>query len=854
MASPFGPRVPDTSWKSSATLHRSLGMLLVAVVVLVGHAVAAQNAAVAEATPTIEGPRVAPIAIPLSDVGVESERAKSQLKDGLRILMPTATVEAAASAIPALDQQVETELERSRAVRTATPSVLAIDRLQGRWKSIEDALAGTQTVMRRRAADIDLVASSARNTRAVWTTTRASAVELNASSEIIGQIDEVLTSAVAVIGVATERQAEIVGLSGRVARMSEAVADDQKEISAARSRAVSQALTRDTTPIWGSGFWQRGNLSRVAEQLAAQRERDEAILSDFWATDRDLVAVFVVCSGLLVALAFAARRRVERRLAGDADLASVRAIFAKPIALSMLTAFFVSLWIFRGLATTFEPLFGAVTLIPAVIILRQVLDRPLYPLMNVAVSVYFAHSFHETFTEAAVLSRLIFLAEMLALAVYSANALRPAKLGNAPREMLTSRLFRTVAYGLRAVFVFSSIAFVAEATGFGALADLIGGALIISIYAAIVLYGTLRVLDGLVAFAIRVRPLRLLGMVARHQWLVRRRINGVLQIAAWYFWIRVTLRRAELWDDVALGWRSLGDAELPFPEITITVGNVVAAAIVFWGALLFSRFLQFALEEDVYSRVSLPKGRPYAISTLLHYAMLVLGLVLAAAALGFDANRATLLTGAFGVGIGFGLQTIVSNFISGIILLTERPIQVGDSIAMGDVLGEVQRIGIRSCTVRTWQGAEVIVPNADLIAQQVTNWTKSDSRRRIEIPVGVKYGSDPQLVIDTLLRATVGVERLLPDPAPVVLFQGFGDSALDFELRAWTGEFDSFMQTRSAICVRIAACLAEAGIEVPFPQRDLHLRTIATAGRPADPLAEPTAPTRANGDDARATG
>lgn len=823
-------------------------MLLVAVAMLSVEPAAAQEAATALLPIGTDAGAATPRAIPMGDIGVESERAKSQLKDSLRTLMPTDAVEAAAAAIPALDQQVETELERSEAVRTATPSVVALDRLQGRWNNIGDALASTQAILRRRGAEIELVASSARDIRASWTTTRASAVELGASSEIIGQIDEVLTSAAAVLAVATDRQAEIVGLSGRVARMSEIVATDLKEISDSRNRAVSQALTRDTTPIWSRDFWRRGSLSKLFEQLRSQEQRDSITLSEFWARDRDLFALFVLASVLLVLLVYSARRRIERRLAGDSDLASVRAIFARPIALSMLIAFFASLWIFTELAMTFEPLFGAATLIPAVLVLRQVLDRPLFPLMNVAVSVFFAYNFHEMITEAAVLSRLIFMAEMLVLAGFSANVLRPKRLASVPREMLETRLFRVLGYGLRAVFVLSSIAFVAEASGFGALADLIGGALVLSIYAAIVLYGTLRVLDGLVAFLIRVRPLRLLGMVGRHQWLVRRRVNLVLQIGAWFIWIRLTLRRAEIWDDFAKGWLALLDAELPFPEVTITVGNVVAAGLVFWGALLVSRFLQFALAEDVYGRMTLPKGRPYAISTLLHYAMLVLGLVLAAAALGFDANRATLLTGAFGVGIGFGLQTIVNNFISGIILLTERPIQVGDSIAMGDVLGEIQRIGIRSCTVRTWQGAEVIVPNADLIAQQVTNWTKSDRRRRIEVPVGVKYGSDPQLVIDTLLRAAGEVDKVLPDPAPVVLFKGFGASALDFELRAWTGDFDSFMQTQSDICVRMAACLAEAGLEVPFPQRDLHLKSLPSdAVAAAGPRvgAGPTATARA---------
>jgi small-conductance mechanosensitive channel len=232
------------------------------------------------------------------------------------------------------------------------------------------------------------------------------------------------------------------------------------------------------------------------------------------------------------------------------------------------------------------------------------------------------------------------------------------------------------------------------------------------------------------------------------------------------------------------------------------------------------------LKEDVYPRVGVHPGRAVSISTLTRYAMLMLGFILATAALGFDANRFTLLAGAFGVGIGFGLQTIVNNFISGIILLTEQPVQVGDAIAIGDIVGEIQRIGIRSSTVRTWQGAEVIIPNADLISEQVTNWTRSDRRRRVEINVGVAYGSDHQQVMDILLGVANRGDGLLDEPQPYILFVGFGESSLDFEVRAWTDEFDRFTRVQSALTVQILEALDEAGIEIPFPQRDLHIRSI----------------------------
>jgi small-conductance mechanosensitive channel len=188
--------------------------------------------------------------------------------------------------------------------------------------------------------------------------------------------------------------------------------------------------------------------------------------------------------------------------------------------------------------------------------------------------------------------------------------------------------------------------------------------------------------------------------------------------------------------------------------------------------------------------------------------------------------------GALGVGIGFGLQNVVNNFVSGLILLYERPVQKSDIIEVGSLLGEVRRIGVRSSTVRTYDGAEVIVPNASLISQEVVNWTLSDRTRRIEIPLNVAYGTDPGRVIDLLLAAVTDKRGVLQMPQPVALFQGFGDSSLDFVVRFWTAEFDRWSQVSSDVRAAIYDAVRKDGIEIPFPQRDLHVRAGTLEARP----------------------
>ncbi len=188
-----------------------------------------------------------------------------------------------------------------------------------------------------------------------------------------------------------------------------------------------------------------------------------------------------------------------------------------------------------------------------------------------------------------------------------------------------------------------------------------------------------------------------------------------------------------------------------------------------------------------------------------------------------DLTKVTVLVGAFGVGLGFGLQDVVNNFVCGMILLFERPIHVGDMIEIGNLLGEVRRIGIRASTVRTAQGADIVMPNSQFITANVTNWTLSDRLRRIDLPVGVNYSAPPQKVIGVLEAVALAHPKILRNPQPQVLFLGFGDSSINFELRAWTDQFGDWFNIRSELAVAVYDAVNAAGMSFPFPQREIRL-------------------------------
>ena len=324
--------------------------------------------------------------------------------------------------------------------------------------------------------------------------------------------------------------------------------------------------------------------------------------------------------------------------------------------------------------------------------------------------------------------------------------------------------------------------------------------------------------------ALLTRFARRIGIVRLHTDTVRRTLFDIIQIVTVVGWLVFSLRAFGVFGVMADGVRKALETEISIGDFSFVTADIVIFIIVVWLTFKISQLLQFVLETDVMPRMDLPRGVPAAITRLSHYAIVVVGVMIAATAAGLDFSRINLIVGALGVGIGFGLQNIVNNFVSGLILLFERPIRVGDKVQIGQTSGVVKDIGMRASVVRTWEGAEVIVPNANLISAEVINWTLSDERRRVDIPVGVAYGTDPGTVLGLLLSVAQHHPDVLNDPEPAALFLGFGDSSLDFELRAWTCA--DFVRVGSELRVAISAALAEAGIEIPFPQRDLHLRSV----------------------------
>jgi len=274
-------------------------------------------------------------------------------------------------------------------------------------------------------------------------------------------------------------------------------------------------------------------------------------------------------------------------------------------------------------------------------------------------------------------------------------------------------------------------------------------------------------------------------------------------------------------------WTSLLQLGFSFGETRISVEMLTLAVFSFYLAMQVSWLLQGMSDSQLFAKTSMDRGVRDAIKKLIHYAVVLIGFLVALGFVGLKVQNFIVLLSAFGVGIGFGLQDIVNNFLSGLILLFERPIKVGDGVLIDNEYGIVTRIGLRSTVVENLNQAELIVPNSQIISQKMTNWTLSNRRIRLVLPVGVAYGSDLEKVLKTLQEVAEANPDVLDNPKPMPLFMQFGASSLDFELRVWLANIDLRPEVQNALLLAIDRRFREEKIEIPFPQRDLHLRSVA---------------------------
>jgi potassium efflux system protein len=612
-------------------------------------------------------------------------------------------------------------------------------------------------------------------------------------------------------------------LDARVAALADRYDQATKHLDEARRQTQRQLLRIAEPPLWtllGGGGGVR------PEAVRSEWVRASETVQQFWQNYTDHVVLHLILLVLLLA-AMASLSASPAFKALEHDSGSVR-VLKRPVSSAIVIAIFLSPFLYPALPSTVGAALRLLSLTPVLRLIPTFVPPAWRALFYWITGLFGLEALFLLLPGGSVMSRLTML-------LISAVALWTATLGTreafADPEFVGWRRSGLVRTALRLVALLLVAAIVGNLLGATRLSLLVNVSIVIPAYVAIGLAAAVFVVEDFLRLLLHAKTAQGMRSVSLHRETILARSARLTRLLAAGLWLWLTLRVLDIGGTLYDAAARLLGASMTLGSFELSLGKVLLFLLAVWVAAMAARFTSFILDHDVLPRMRLARGLPATISTTARYLIVGLGLLIAASMAGIDLTQIALILGALSVGIGFGLQNIVNNFISGIILLFERPIQVGDTVQVGELLGVVRNIGIRASNVRTYGGAEVIVPNAELVSGQVINWTLSDRYRRLELDVGVAYGNRPAEVIAILEAVVASHEGALKTPAPFVRFRGFGDSSLDFRVYAWV-DYDEGLTQTSAILSEIYDALAEAGIEIPFPQRDLHLRSVSDeAGR-----------------------
>jgi len=768
-----------------------------------------------------------PEAIALADI---PGRADADERYAESVMLRAANPDPVGRLVPRLAAIEKSVDEKSRLFAYGELRTLPVARLESmarHWTFDARQYSRWRTDMQGQVSPYAQDAAELARRRGDWELTRASIVGTSTPVALAQRVQDIGSRLQQAEQALSSPLAEQIALGRRANLLDARIQSGQQAVSSAIDYSDHRLLKLDAPPLWRL---QGGDTSRkdMVEALGKELQAESSFMGQYAAADlgnQRLLQILELC--LLPVLLWVAWR--YRRRAADPSVAAPTdaelRVIRRPVSTWLLLSMIGVLVLEPNAPLLLHQFAMLVALVPVLRLMPLQGRRLLGPWPYLATAFYLLQKLS-----------VLLLANDEAYRLYYA-ALAALALGSTLWLLWRSRgkEFANVAgrtgrwvHGLAwAGVVALLVSLVSNVVGNVSLAEMLASAIIESGYFALVLYAAVTVFETLLRRLAAHASVRKMWLMRRHRGLLLDSLARWTRWAAVAGWIAYAMSRFRVFRPAYDTAKLVLSHRFEYGELSLSLGHVLVFFLGVFIAFRVSSLLRALLREELLPRMSLPRGVGNSIASLSYYALLLLGLVAALSAAGFKLGQLAFLFGALGVGIGLGLQDVVKNFVSGLILMFERPLQPGDVVDISGTSGHVRAIGMRATTVRTPEGADVVVPNGMLLSEKLTNWTLTDKSRRLEVVLGVAYGSDVIRVMQLLQETTHGTAGVASDPAPVVLFTGFGASSLDFVIRAWTQDVDNASTVRSDLLARLYAALSAAGIEIPFPQQDLHLRTVS---------------------------
>ena len=720
-------------------------VMRIGLIVLLGAAIAVPGMA-QESLPT-PSPTPQPTPIAASDIPARSAAATDSARQAVAKSAPDARLQQIQEQFPVEQARIK-DLRQSTSKRlTLQGPASMIKESEKSWQRVQGRLDRWLTDLATRSSSLDRDLADLEKQITLWQITHdgASATELPKAliQQISGAIKDLSD---AEKGVRSARNS-ILDLQASIARektgVDEMLTKQQVEISK-RTKGV---FGIDSPPLW-KAFGGAANRGDFKEQFTSIEQEHRRSLKSFVSEQRGPLSIWLLMWPALALMLFVMHRKAEVWVQQDKSLQTAVTLLGRPVSAALIVTALLYVILDSQAPAAWINVVSMLLVIPMLRVLPPLLPESLRLLPYFLALLYLLRRLVGLAPEGFAIYRLLLLALALTGIASCAWFMRLIRANSNDLSPIWKRAISTG--GMVALALF----------GLGAVTNLIGSVdfstLVLngtsrSVFASVMMAFVGLTLRSMVRVGLLTSTARRIGIAPNHSDTARTTLFQMISFFGVLAWAIITLRGFLLFDPLLELFRRAIDWKLTVGNFSIDPGDFLVFGFVMWISFKIAEFVQFMLNVDLMPRVALPKGVPQTISRLTRYTIIGIGAVIASAAAGFDISKVTIIIGALGVGIGFGLQNIVNNFVSGLILLFERPIRVGDSLDIGTTGGTVETIGMRASIVTTWDGAEVIVPNANLISEKVTNWTLTHSRRRMIIPVGVAYGTDPEKVAQLIV-------------------------------------------------------------------------------------------------------
>jgi potassium efflux system protein len=801
-------------WRSLAVILASVGMAAAACAASVADLLTPSSAESTEPESTLEviAP-VAPVDIPTR--ADTDERFVQDVVVRARQPDPTETLR------PRLKQMAAGVGDLAKVFQQEEVGKLPVVRLESlasHWDFYDRQLADWRQVLQEITARYSADAAQLSRLRATWEATR----DVASLPPALANRARVLARQVVAAEQALSRPLGAQLELGRMANSLQAsIEAGKKNISAAIDAYDNRLGTADVPPLWD--VWTDPSYADDDALQAAKvgLEIEMEFLKEFTAANEARLRFNNVLAVLLLPLLLWLSARSRKLVSDDDHLKSSTQVLTRPFSAWLV----LSLVMVPFLVPDAPVVMQQTALLLAVIPVLRLLPRRVYDILGagpyIITGIYVLHKLGFLLLGHPLYSRL----HLLGLSILTLLAL--AWLLVSRRHASPTTFVRALRFVGIGATIALAVSIIANTVGNLSFAEVITNGVIASAYLALALHAGSAVLISMVRLLMARKTISRFNVVTQRAGPLLRALGRLLEAGAVLTWVITTLSLFRVYRPVAQAVREVLFYPIELGKISVTAGSILLFALSVWIAFWFARTIRAVLQDDVLPKMALPRGVGNSVSTLSYYALITIGLLVALAAAGFETSQFAIVFGALGVGIGFGLQNIVNNFVSGLILMFERPIQPGDVVEVSGTSGTVREIGMRATTLTTFDGADVVVPNGTLLSEKLINWTLSNMNRRIDVDVGVAYGSDPRQVMELLAEIARTTPGITDKPEPSVVFLRFGASSLEFGIRAWTNDFSDWVPIRSQMTIRIYDALRELGIAIPFPQQDLHLRTVS---------------------------